>query len=346
MRERTKYLVAGIVAYSVLNTCVSAQTGSESTPVFDTKAILQQQFNPSQLEKTGSLLMPTKSEDFNIKANPSKELLRYVDAGKKVEWSQATAELREAKRYFEAGDYEASFKYSDLAIYLNPNYAEAYFLSGASNFYLRNFYSALIDSDRLLELEPDHVLGYVLRASSNFYLGNYTAAEEDCNKALSLAPNNAYAFAVRGAVHLVSGEIGSAKSEAEKAIKLDNGIPLAHVVFAAALVHEKNYQDALKETDTSISINPKLAISYIIRGYAYMGLKQYDKASQDAKKALDITKDAAEAHTLLGRIYEAKGERHLSLREYEYALNLYLLMGNKKRADEMRTLVDSARDAG
>jgi len=105
---------------------------------------------------------------------------------------------KKAKIYLKQGiskayssDFEEAIKDFDKAIYLQPDFADAYFYRGNSNYNLNgNIKKAIEDYNKAIEIKPDFANAYNNRGNMKSYLGNEKGACYDWIKADKLGREN------------------------------------------------------------------------------------------------------------------------------------------------------------
>ncbi len=90
------------------------------------------------------------------------------------------AEVRDLRRVM--SDY-------NLALNLDPDFAEGYITRGMSKYHSGDKRGALSDYNRAVALDPGLDTGYLLRGVVELELGNYLGAIVDINTARALDPN-------------------------------------------------------------------------------------------------------------------------------------------------------------
>lgn len=122
----------------------------------------------------------------------------------------------------ELGQYDAAITDLDEAIVLDPNDAEAYYNRGIVQFERDNYDAAFIDFDRAILLKPTHTRAIVNRGISRARLGQYDAAITDLDKAIMLDPDDAQAHYNRGCIKFLLGVQSSASVDVDESIHFEN----------------------------------------------------------------------------------------------------------------------------
>lgn len=146
----------------------------------------------------------------------------------------------------ELGQYDAAITDLNEAIVLDPNDAEAYYNRGIVHFTRDEYESAYADFDKAIRLKPTHIRAFINRGSSRARLGQYDAAITDLDKAIGLDPDNAEAYYNRGCMKVLLGAHSDASTNFDESIHFEN----AKSDFQTAL--DLAIQQGLTELKTDI----------------------------------------------------------------------------------------------
>jgi transitional endoplasmic reticulum ATPase len=162
---------------------------------------------------------------------------------------------------YERGDYDKSIESYNMAIVLNPNFAEAYFNRGLSYYNKKNYDKAVSDYNKAAELDPRNPVIYNNRGDAFYRKQDFEGAISDYDKAISLNPKYLKAFYNRG----------------------------------LAYACQQDYEKAVEDFNTVLELNPDFAEAYHIRGLAFDYMQDYNKAISDYDKAIELKPDFQEA---------------------------------------------------
>ena len=121
---------------------------------------------------------------------------------------------------WEGGKSEKALSAYDMAIRLQPDYAEVYNNRGNIKSELGSHDAALDDYDEAIRLNPNFAEVYSNRGSIKFRLGKHAAALTDLNEAIRLQPGFMNAYINRGIAQLGLNEIDEAEVNLQKALEL------------------------------------------------------------------------------------------------------------------------------
>ena len=105
------------------------------------------------------------------------------------------------------------------AIYLDPNFAEAYVGRGYAYLAHENLESAMEDLDKAIELDADLHEAYNYRAQVALGMGDAEQAMLDFTKAIEVSPDFAGAYVNRARLHLSRRDLASAIEDMTAAVR-------------------------------------------------------------------------------------------------------------------------------
>ena len=120
-------------------------------------------------------------------------------------------------KFFQKRENMDAISNLNMAIIINPNYAEAYSLRGTVKTYLRDRYGAISDYSKAIELGE---FVYVSRATEKQRLGDLNGAFSDYDKAIEINPNDMWAYIKRASIKEDLGDFKGALSDLTKAIEI------------------------------------------------------------------------------------------------------------------------------
>lgn len=191
--------------------------------------------------------------------------------------------------HYNDGDNEAALKDFNRAAKANPSYADTYFSRAVVQQARGERASSLVDLNRYLELKPDD---WIVRFNRALLLRKHG------EPGLALAELDAAAAAP--------------KSDLQKVTVLRALVLSDTGDNAAARVHAEN----------AIAAEPGGASAYFARALVGFREENLDEALRDAEKAVSLKDDFPAAHTLLGRIAEARGDEAAGKAHYDRAVAL------------------------
>ncbi len=143
-----------------------------------------------------------------------------------------------------------------IAVKLDPENPEAWFLKGIANSALDNHQDAIADYTKASELNPTEVNLWINRAMVKKELGDLQGAIKDFTKAIEIDPTNATLWNGRGLVKNLSGDHQGAIADYTKAIELDPKNAGAWGNRGLVKFRLGYYDDAIKDIDEALGLDP------------------------------------------------------------------------------------------
>jgi tetratricopeptide (TPR) repeat protein len=147
--------------------------------------------------------------------------------------------------YFGRGQFTKAVENFELALLIDPDYAEAHSNLGAAFQELVQFEAALRCYKRALMIKPDYVeahsnLGNVLKN-----LGQLNAAVKSYEQALAIQPDHANVHSNLGDTLKELGQLDEASKSYERSLKINPSNPLFNYKFAVDLLAIKKFKQAI-----------------------------------------------------------------------------------------------------
>ncbi|MFA5382932.1 MAG: tetratricopeptide repeat protein [Candidatus Micrarchaeia archaeon] len=130
--------------------------------------------------------------------------------------------ISKRKEYFE--DYKGAVEFCKKTVDLVPNFSDAYFNLGYSQYNLENYTEAIANFEKAIKLNPNDPDFYNGLANTQMKIGKYHGAVESYTKAIELAPkhqNIAFYYSNRSVAKDALGLYKEALKDINMAIKLD-----------------------------------------------------------------------------------------------------------------------------
>lgn len=237
--------------------------------------------------------------------------------------------------YFNA-DKQASMKYTNKAIDLDPDFAAAYNNLGYLYIDKGDFTKAETAFKKYISLQPSFPNAHDSYAEMLMKAGRYDESITEYNKALSLDPKFIISYAGLGNNYLFKGDYVKARENYQKMCDADpNGNTNLTGLYnqAVSFVREGDLYNALKILDKRVSAAqtigsiPAVVESYTIiaqiqavAGKADEAMKHYDMASEEIEKSTlpGNVKDAMNRQVKLHRL------NSMAITDQTYAVNAEL----------------------
>ena len=231
-----------------------------------------------------------KGKKYNVGGTDNLDAyLRYLEANYYLQTFTSEDALYKAKKNFEE------------AIYIDPNYAQAYMQLGRTyqsigRVYSKgesrreNFGKGIQLAQKAIELDNDLSPAHLLLGISYLFDRKYEMAQSTIEKAMELDPSDSHAQSWMALCLIFYGKIEKSVYYSKKAIRLDPLIAAHYFRLSRAYFHLNRYEDALmalskaKELTHSSVDHVPLYFAMINSGYG-----RDDEAQKYMKKVLEIS---------------------------------------------------------
>jgi tetratricopeptide (TPR) repeat protein/S1-C subfamily serine protease len=189
---------------------------------------------------------------------------------------------------YRSGDNKGAMEDYNIAIRIDPQYGEAYGNRGNVKSDLGDLKGAIADYDITIKINPKSAEAYFLRGSNRSKIGDKKGAMADYDRVIELNPQFAKAYISRGIIKANTGDKKGAISDYTNAIRIEPKNEKAYYnrgVDRAAIGDKKG---AIDDYSSAIKINPKFALAYYTRGNAKSALGDKKGAILDYDNAIGI----------------------------------------------------------
>jgi adenylate cyclase len=179
-------------------------------------------------------------------------------------------------------DCRKAIEYFELAIAIEPNYAQAYAMKAAAYSYLgasgqmlpdKAFEIALKDADKALELDNNSAEGHTARAGAYlFYEWKWKEAYNELMKAIQLNPSAVEAYELLAFYHIIMGEKQKAVQVLEEAEQLDPMSPAIIHSLGSTYMFTDQYDEAIAQAEKLLEVHPKMRIAIELKAWG-IGVK-------------------------------------------------------------------------
>ena len=183
-------------------------------------------------------------------------------------------------------EFDHALESFQSALYLKPDYYEAYYNLGNLYSTLGKFRNAIENYKQALHFKKDYHQVYNNLGSAYFQINELDLAVSNLNKAINYNPNN---------------------------INTHNNLGLL-------LTNFKKFEEAEKHFKKAIELNPNFYQAFNNLGVSQKENKNFDKAMESFDKALEIEPSFAKAHNNIALIHLFRGNIELSIKFFENAV--------------------------
>ena len=233
------------------------------------------------------------------------------------------------------GRYNEAAEEYDRALFLDPNFAPAYYGRALLSKLISPDANIKTDLDQAILLDPGYGEAYIERANYYLDLNEYQLAYEDVNQAVQFLPDSHQAYYYMGWALLELKDYSAAEIALERAMELDiNYVPTYLLAGRVKLEQEKPDQAIEYLTKYDPYVSDKSWVFYYSLGKAYyLSGENLDTAEQLLNKAFslggeypDLYKTRALVYLIQGNIQGAVSDayqaRSLDRNDFEQTLFL------------------------
>jgi tetratricopeptide (TPR) repeat protein len=218
--------------------------------------------------------------------------------------------------------YNESVECYDLAIEINPEYAEAYYNRGLAKAIQQHYNEAIADYTTAIEINPKYADAYYNRGLTKFHLQCYKEAIADYTTAIENNPKLADSYSARGLAKANQQHYNEAIDDYNKAIEINPKYADAYYNRGLAKFHLQCYKEAIVDFTTAIEINPELAVAYFDRGLVKANQQHYKEAIVDFTTAIEINPEYADAYYYRGLAKANQQHYNEAIADYTTAIEI------------------------
>lgn len=219
---------------------------------------------------------------------------------------------REAKLYLEEKNMSMFEQTWTKLKRLLPQSQEANFYNDRGcdyDFSPENIGEAIKNFNLAIFLNPYHALAYYNKGVYYSRIKNYQKAIESFDLSIDIEPGNSHAYVERGMAFSKSGGVENAIQDYNRALTLDPNLVEPYLNLGCTFSQTGNYQSAIQNYNIAIKLDNNDADVYYNRAQAYFRLEYYQEALNDYEKSADIYKkqgNFSDLQDALNRIRETK----------------------------------------
>jgi tetratricopeptide (TPR) repeat protein/S1-C subfamily serine protease len=248
---------------------------------------------------------------------------RIIAKGKKA-WAYSNRGVVKS----ELADKKGAITDYDIAIKINPQFADAYYNRGVIKSELADKKGAITDYDIAIYLNPQDAQAYYNRGNAKSDLANKKGAIADYDSAIKINPQKAETYYNRG---IAKSKLGDKKGEIadyDSAIKINPQYADAYYNRGLAKSKLGDKKGAIADYDSAIKINPQDTIAYYNRGLAKSALGDKKGAIADFDSAVKINPQFANAYYNRGLAKSALGDKKGAISDMNIAARLFKVQNN------------------
>jgi len=224
--------------------------------------------------------------------------------------------------YIDQDRLDEAIRESNIALALQPGFAEPYYNMGLIDYKKGNPADALSKFEAAIALKHDYAeahnnLGLVYKA-----LKRPDDAIREYDTAISINPDYAEAHSNLGVIYKEMGKYDEAIQEYKTALSINPDYAEIHNNLGNVYQKLGRFDEALQEYRNAILIKPDYPSTFFNQGVVYYNRGKPSDALIAFKEAIRLKPDYAEAHNNLGDIYKEQGNFQEAIQEFQTALKL------------------------
>jgi tetratricopeptide (TPR) repeat protein/S1-C subfamily serine protease len=220
------------------------------------------------------------------------------------------------------GDKKGAISDYDIAIRINPQFAQAYYNRGVDKSKLGDKKGAISDYDIAIRINPQYTDAYTNRGIAKSKLGDKKGAIADYDIAIRINPKSANAYSNRGVDKSALGDKKGAIADYDIAIRIN---PQSADAYSNRGVDKSELGDkkgAIADYDIAIRINPQFAQAYYNRGVDKSELGDKKGAIADYDIAIRIDPQFAQAYYNRGNAKSKLGDKKGAIADYDVTIRI------------------------
>lgn len=229
---------------------------------------------------------------------------------------QAEQYFNEGLEFAKSKNYSEAVTYFDRAIYIKPNYSEAWVNRGLSQIGLGQNVNALASIDKAIALNPNASNAWIIRGMALIQLKKNSEALESLDKAITIYPNFTKVWILRGEILTELGRDYDAITSYDRALSLNPNNADLWSNRGLLLLKQDKIPEALQSFDKALEIEPDNDViqknkqyafqildflSWYNKGKNFYNFGDFESANISFKNALSLDPRNSEAWYLRGK---------------------------------------------
>ena len=190
--------------------------------------------------------------------------------------------------YFMLDKYQESAGNAQVAIDLEPNNPQPYFLKAKATNAMKQYSEAVDLLDKAITLRDDYAEALLLRGQIYLLQGQLTEALSDADAVIAADQEVDSALLLRGSVQEVAGKLEEAETDYRQVLELDPFNQQAFIALGKLFIQQGRFNDAVTMMDDAIEMSPVLAEAYMLRAEAKKQIGDAEGAAKDAMAAANL----------------------------------------------------------
>jgi tetratricopeptide (TPR) repeat protein len=223
------------------------------------------------------------------------------------------ADLREARKLAECGDYPAAIARYRSILSASPRCFEALNQLIKTHKTIGDLGSIDAELRSRVDADPADVAAHYGLGSCAFERGDMHAAIGHYDRALELEPDLAFAWRSKGSAGLYVYDYELASSCLRRALELAPDDPDFHLALAYFHINLSRHDHALDCALRAIAAEPDNDLAYMMTGYVYFSQARFDSSVRYYSEATRLAPDLVTPLVGLATYYRSRGDHDAAL---------------------------------
>ncbi len=223
---------------------------------------------------------------------------------------------------FQKGRVDEATSQYQMALKLNPGYADAHVSLAVVFIKEGRFDQAITQCLEALRINPGHANAHMNLGMALFQKGRVDEAAAQYQMALKLKPGYADAHVNLAVVLIQKGRFDEAITQCLEALRINPDHANAHMNLGVALGRKGRVDEAIGHLQKALQTGPDDVSAHNNLGTLLFRTGRVDEAMAQYQKALAIEPDSADAHYGLGNVFHQKRSTAEAIAEYQKALQI------------------------
>ena len=193
-----------------------------------------------------------------------------------------------ANVYYMLENYQEMADKAQLAIDIDHQNAQAYYLKGKAAHAMNEYGEAVSLLSKAIQLRADYAEALLLRGEVYLRQGQLDNALQDAEGVIASGREVDSGLLLRGAVHEVQEQMDEAEADYRQVLELDPFNQQAYLNLGKLYCRQEKFEDAIDVMGDAIEMSPVFADAYALRAEAKKQIGDTEGAAKDATSAANL----------------------------------------------------------
>ncbi|MFC1510834.1 tetratricopeptide repeat protein [Candidatus Margulisiibacteriota bacterium] len=207
-----------------------------------------------------------------------------------------------SKIYFMLKDLAAAQKYSEIALKIDPYYAEVYLQLGEISEAQGQLDKAALNYERAFFVNPNLQAPMQRLEDLNKRVGKSAQSLKVFQKALDKFGDNLVVLEKVGRIYVERGRLAETLQLAKQMLRLDPKLPVAHILRAEVFIRQNKVAAAFSSLQDVLLTDPRNIEAQILLGRVYLLKGMRERAREEFEQVLRLEPNNAQAKEMLEKV--------------------------------------------